>query len=204
MDIKKQLVLLIFVLGAITGANGQNIGVKTNLIDDALQDINLGLEIGLAPRWTLDVPASYNSWILSHGRRWKHWWVQPGARYWFCDRFGGHFIGFHAHGGQYNIGGVDGKVKFLGWDGNGKYVGTDFSKFKDARYQGWFVGGGISYGYAWVLGTHWNLEAEIGVGYAYTRYDKFRCTGCGKKIEENVPHHYVGPTKAAINLVYLF
>ena len=48
------------------------------------------------------------------------------------------------------------------------------------------------------------LEAEIGMGYSYTRYDKFRCSGCGKKVETNQPHHYVGLTKAAINLVYLF
>ena len=29
-------------------------------------------------------------------------------------------------------------------------------------------------------------------------------TGCGKKVESNKPHHYVGLTKIAINLVYLF
>ena len=197
MGIGKKLSLLMLALtGTVVMASGQNVGIKTNLLDDALlYDINLGVEIGLAPRWTLDVPASLNWWELSGGKRWKHWAVQPGARYWFCDRFGGHFIGFHAHGGQYNVAGFDGRVNILG---------SDFRKIKDARYQGWFVGGGVSYGYAWMLGAHWNLEAEIGVGYAYTRYDQFRCTGCGKRVVEDAPHHYVGPTKAAINLVYLF
>ena len=152
-------------------------------------------EIGLAPKWTLDVTGQFNAWTLSHQRRWKHWAVQPEARYWFCDRFSGHFIGLHAHGGQYNIGGFDGKVNFLG---------TDARKLKDTRYQGWFVGAGVAYGYAWILGRHWNLEAEIGIGYSYTRYDRFRCAGCGKKIETDKPHHYVGPTKAAVNLVYVF
>ena len=203
MRFKQLPILLIFMLGYALCANGQHAAIKSNIIDDAFANINLGVEIGLAPKWTLDVPASYNSWEQYGGKRWKHWWVQPGARYWFCDRFGGHFIGIHAHGGQYNIGGFDGKVKFLGWH-DGKYTGTDLRKLDDTRYQGWFVGGGISYGYAWMLGTHWNLEAEIGIGYSYTRYDQFRCTGCGKKIAEDQPHHYVGPTKAAINLVYLF
>lgn len=185
MIIRKLGILLAFILGAVCSMYGQTAGIKTNIIDDATLNINIGVEFGLSPRWTLDVPGSFNGWELSEGRRWKHWWAQPGVRYWFCDRFGGHFVGAHTHGGQYNIGGFG-------------------RKLKDTRYQGWFVGGGISYGYAWVLGTHWNLEAEIGAGYAYTRYDRFRCTGCGKKIEENVPYHYVGPTKAAINLVYLF
>lgn len=105
------------------------------------------------------------------------------------------FIGFHAHGGQYNIGGVKNGISFLG---------SDLSKLSDYRYQGWFIGAGVAYGYAWILGRHWNLEAEIGVGYAYTQYDSFRCVGCGKRVEKDKPHHYVGPTKAAVNLVYVF
>jgi len=84
------------------------------------------------------------------------------------------FFGLYLHGGQYNIGGFDGKYNLFG---------TDARKLKDTRYQGWFVGTGISYGYAWLLGRHWNLEAEIGFGYSYTRYDRFRCAGCGKKVE---------------------
>ena len=66
------------------------------------------------------------------------------------------------------------------------------------------AGAGIAYGYTWILGKHWNLEAELGFGYSYTNYDTFECAGCGKKVEEGKDHHYVGPTKAAINLVYLF
>ena len=47
-------------------------------------------------------------------------------------------------------------------------------------------------------------ETEIGLGYAYTRYDRYGCSGCGKKEASGRTHHYVGPTKAAINLVYVF
>ena len=175
--------------------NAQDVALKTNILSDAFMNINAGIEVGLAPRWTLDVSGGFNAWTLSHNRRWKHWAVQPEARYWFCDRFAGHFIGIHVHGGQYNLGGID--INF-------KLLGTDFSTLKDTRYQGWFLGGGIAYGYTWILGRHWNFETEIGVGYSYTRYDRFKCAGCGKKIEKNKPHNYFGPTKAAVNLVYLF
>jgi len=197
IKMKKYLSLCVVMLLAGIGynASAQNIALKTNLVTDGLMSPNLGLEIGLAPKWTLDVSGQFNGWTLSHDRRWKHWAVQPEARYWFCDRFAGHFIGLEAHGGQYNIGGFDGK-----WN----LFGTDARKLKDTRYQGWFAGAGVTYGYTWILGRHWNLEAEIGAGYSYTRYDRFRCAGCGKKIENDVPHHYVGPTKAAVNLVYVF
>lgn len=189
------LFLTILIASMSQSAWGQDVAIKTNLLSDAFLNPNLGVEIGLAPKWTMDVTGQLNAWTLSHDRRWKHWAVQPEARYWFCDRFAGHFLGVHLHGGQYNIGGLDLNANFLG---------TDFRKLKDSRYQGWFVGAGVAYGYSWILDRHWNLEAELGVGYSYTRYDKYRCAGCGKKIEEDKPHHYVGPTKAAINLVYLF
>lgn len=189
------LLLTIAVASVFQAVRAQNVAVKTNLLADGLLNPNFGLEIGLAPRWTFDLTGQFNAWDLSHDRRWKHWAVQPEARYWLCDSFAGHFIGVHAHGGQYNIGDFDGWLNILG---------TDARKLKDTRYQGWFAGGGIAYGYAWILNRHWNLEAEIGLGYSYTRYDHFRCAGCGKRIETDKPHHYVGPTKAAVNLVYVF
>lgn len=191
----KYILLAVLVCLSFTTAKGQQVAVKTNVLYDALLNVNVGAEFGLAPRWTLDVSGNLNMWTLSHDRRWKHWLLQPEARYWFCDRFSGHFLGFHAHGGQYNAGGLKNGISFLG---------SDFSALSDTRYQGWFVGAGVAYGYTWILGRHWNFELEIGVGYAYTRYDRFRCAGCGKKIETDRPHHYVGPTKAAVNLVYVF
>ena len=119
--------------------------------------------------------------------------VRPEARLWFCDRFAGHFIGFHAHGGQYNIGGVKNGISFLG---------SNLSKLSDYRYQGWMAGAGIAYGYSWIINRRWNIEAELGFGWVYTRYDEFECRDCGQRIRRNRPHNYVGPTKVAINLIY--
>lgn len=194
---KKRLVF-IFLCALLLprwSARAQDIAVKTNVLYDALANVNLGLEVGLAPQWSLDVAGDFNAWTFSHGSRWKHWFVQPEARYWLCDRFAGHFFGAHALVGQYNVGGLKNGLSFLG---------TDFSKLSDYRYQGWMGGMGVAYGYAWILGRRWNLEAEIGFGYIYSRYDRFQCAGCGERVETDQPHHYFGPTKAAINLVYIF
>lgn len=95
-------------------AQGQKAALKTNVLYDAFMNINVGMEVGLAPRWTLDITGDFNAWTLSHDRRWKHWIVQPEARLWFCDRFAGHFLGFHAHGGQYNAGGLKTASHFWG------------------------------------------------------------------------------------------
>ena len=188
-------IILLFVLLFSYNAKAQKIAGKTNIIYDVSATVNVGLEVGLSDKWTLDMSGSFNGWSTSGEKKWKHWMMQPEARYWLCDKFSGHFFGFHLHGGQYNIGGVNTGLKFLG---------TDFSQLKNYRYQGWFVGTGIGYGYSWILDRHWNLEAEIGLGYSYTRYDKFECAGCGEKVEKGRTHHYVGPTKAALNLIYVF
>lgn len=126
--------------------------------------------------------------------KWKHWLVQPEARYWFCDRFSRHFIGAHAIAGAFNFGGINNNLSFLG---------TDFSVLRDKRYQGYAYGAGVAYGFAFMLSEHFNLELEAGFGYMYLDYDVYDCGYCGRRVG-NGGHHYVGPTKAAINLVYVF
>lgn len=193
----KRIILLISVVlaGLCQTVFAQKAAIKTNLLYDAALSPDLGIEVGLAPRWTLDISGNFNGWTLPVQRRWKHWVVQPEARYWFCDRFSGHFLGLHVHGGQYNMGGINVHYNFLG---------TDARKLAASRYQGWFAGAGVAYGYAWILNRHWNFELELGIGYSYTRSDIFPCAECGTKIREAYPHHYFGLTKTAVNFVYLF
>ena len=188
--VRRLLVGLVLVLASTFTAHAQKAAIKTNVLYDVTTTFNLGAEFGLSPKWTLDVSGNYNPWTFDNNKKWKHWFVQPEARYWFCEKFNGHFFGIHAHGGQYNFGNTD-------------FFGLASDNIKNHRYEGWFVGAGIAYGYAWVLSKHWNIEAEIGVGYAYTKYDKYDFGKCGNKIKDD-NYHYFGPTKAALSLVYVF
>ena len=98
---KRALLLFVIVFSCISPElYAQKVAVKTNLLADAVLSPNLGIEVGLAPKWTLDVTGQFNGWTLSHNRRWKHWAVQPEVRYWLCDRFGAHFFGAHLHIGS--------------------------------------------------------------------------------------------------------
>ena len=194
MGIKKGLILLIFVLVTAVSAQGQRVGIKTNFVGDGFLSPNLGVEFGLAPKWTLDMTGQVNFWDVNN-HKWKHWLLQPEFRYWFCERFAGNFLAFHAIGGEYNFGHIKNGINLLG---------SDFRNLADRRYQGWGAGLGIGYGHSWVLGMHWNLEAELGIGWIYTRYDVYPCVECGSKIASDQSHHYFGPTKAALSLVYLF
>ncbi len=179
---------------AIPAANAQDVALKTNLINDIALSPNIGVEVGLAPKWTLDMTAEMNLWKVD-GRSWKHLYFQPEARYWFCQRFSGHFIGFHALGGIYNFGKLNLPFNMLG---------SNLKELKDKRYQGWAAGAGVVYGYAWPLHKHWNIEAALGIGWLYTRFDSYPCQICGTKIDRNKSHNYFGPTKLSVAVEYIF
>lgn len=187
------LALLIFG-GGRTSLYAQEYAVKTNALAEATATLNLGAEIGIAPKWTVDISGSYNAWSKNKSVKWKHLLIQPEARYWFCDRFSRHFIGAHLLGGAFNLGRINNNLSIFG---------TDFSVLSDMRYQGYAYGGGIAYGFAFMLSESLNLELEAGFGYAYLDYDIYKCSGCQRKVGDGT-HHYIGPTKAAVNLVYLF
>ncbi len=197
MLLKKTLPFVLIMFAALLGSNhvqGQDVAIKTNLLYDLTLTLDGGVEVKFAPRWTGELTGNLNAWTVND-RRWKQWMLQPEIRYWLCEAFSGHFFGAHLLGGQYNFGNLGTDFKFLG---------TDFGLLKDHRLQGWMAGVGVAYGYSWILNRHWNIEAEIGLGWIYTRYDKFECADCGRKVESDHPHNYVGPTKAAVNLIYTF
>lgn len=181
---KKLCMFLVVTLATITLAFSQKVAVKSNLLYDATTTINAGFEFGLGMKTTLDISGNYNPWKFNDYRL-KHWLIQPEFRYWFCERFNGHFLGIHGHYAEYNVGGL-----FFN------------DNMKDNRYQGHLYGGGISYGYQWILNNRWNLELTLGVGYARLSQDKYPIADCGDKIKSE-HRNYWGPTKAGVTIVYI-
>lgn len=188
------ILIALFMGGGISQVYAQDWAIKTNLISGTTASVNLGAEVGVAPKWTIDISGSYNAWSKNESVKWKHMLIQPEARYWFCDRFSRHFVGAHLLGGAFNLGNIRNNISMFG---------TDFSVLNDMRYQGYAYGGGVVYGFAFMLSKSINLELEAGFGYAYLDYDIFKCSGCGRKVGDDT-HHYIGPTKAAVNLVFVF
>ena len=183
----RKLFLLVTVLSAVFSVSAQKIAVKTNLLYDVTSTLNIGLELGVSPRWTVDLSGNYNPFNLGNDRKIKHWLVQPEVRYWFCEAFNGHFVAAHVLGGEFNVGNMDLLV---------------FPSFKDYRYQGNMIGAGLGYGYQFVLGNRWNLGLEIGAGWIRADYDKYDCPRCGEWID-SAHKNYFGVTKAAISLIYI-
>lgn len=182
------LIICLSLVLAPAVTNGQRLNVKTNLLAWATTTPNLGFEMAVNDRYTVQLFGSYNPFSLKENNKLKHWLVQPEARWWTKGVFQGHFVGLHLIGGQFNAGGI--KMPF-----------NILPDLDDYRYQGWGVGGGVSYGYQWRFNKRWGLEASVGVGYARMGYDKYPCEKCGEKIGEE-KKNYFGPTKAAISIIY--
>ncbi|MDE7160376.1 MAG: DUF3575 domain-containing protein [Muribaculaceae bacterium] len=193
MRIRRMFLTVCGFLMGIAGAEAQEVALKTNLVGDLLLSPNAALEVGLAHRWTAELSGQFNLWSVD-GHRWRHWVLQPEARYWLCRRFQGHFFGVHLLGGEYNMSRLGLDISFLG---------TDLRPLRDHSFEGWGIGGGLAYGYAWAVHPNWNIEAEIGIGYIFAKYREYPCAECGTEIDRG-SHNYVGPTKAALNLVYVF
>lgn len=192
IEIRKYGLSLILPLASLLTANAQKVALKTNLLYDATTTPNLGAELAMGKKSTLQLFYGLNPWKFASDRtkQLRHWLLMPEYRYWTCQKFNGHFFGIHALGGQYNVGGID-------------LPNPVFKDLDEKRYEGWYAGGGLTYGYQWLLSRHWNLEASVGVGYIRFHYKEFPCTECGALIQEN-NKNYFGPTKLALSLMYCF
>lgn len=200
MSLRKTLALVGVLFAMAFSAHAQKVGIKSNILTDATLTPNLGVEFGVAKHWTVELDGQINAWTPFHNKigdiSWKHWMIMPEARWWFCEKFQGSFFALHALGGQFNVYNIHNHINFLG---------QKIEELTDNRFQGWYVGAGLGYGYAWSLSKHWNIEAEIALGYAYMNYKKYPVDcNCVDEPVPNKKHNYFGLTKLALNIEYLF
>ena len=163
--------------------------MKNNILYDAALTFNGGIETRVSPQWTLALNVGFSPFETGTEttRRWRHILVMPDARYWFCKEYSHHFLSANAVYSHFNAAKLD----------------LPLYSTKDFRYQGDFVGAGISYGYAIPIGrnNHWNIEFEAGIDLAYAWYKKYQCKHCGSYVG-NENKLFLLP-KLAINLAWL-
>lgn len=187
--------MAIAAIGMFSVANAQmRIGewdVKSNALYDLTTSISLGAEMQTAAHCSVELTGSYNGWDVG-GNKWRHWILQPEVRYWTeYDAMDGHFFAVNLLFGQVNVGCFS--------------TGLFGDALKNSRFQGWAVGAGIGYGYAWRLGRekNWKIEAEATLGIAHFKLDRFSAH-TGHIIQRDRKLTSIAPTKIAVNICYAF
>lgn len=166
------------------------IAVKTNLLFDAALAPNIEVErwFGKHNHWSVMAEVWF-PWYVFHNNSRSYEVLTIGAelRYWFFPHNGnfrplhGQFVGLYAAGGKYDL------------------------EWKSEGNQGEFTSLGLTYGYAFRLSKHLNMELSVSGGYIggpYREYEgMFKDTHLIWQRTENF--RYWGITKAKISLVWL-
>ncbi len=174
----KRIIISLFAAATISTASAQEVALSTNLATLPFATLNLGAEFTLAPQWTLATdlslpianiwgdynysamktgvaPARTNEPYYANG-----WMATTELRYWFCEAFNKHHLGFYAGGAR--LGNMEVDSKLFGTILSGPNTG----KIENARV-GFF---GISYGYYIKFFHGWGLDLYLGVGGIYAKY----------------------------------
>jgi len=179
------------------------IGVKTNLVADAIAIPMAGLEFQIGKRVSLDLQGWYSKTNIfcKEDETTNIYGFAPEIRFWSKDNAmqRGSFLGLHANVAWYTLQWTDGYLYQNGAEGQ---YGADAGSGAPA----WSIG--LTYGYSLALDrkAHWGLEFLVGVGYGDYRQNLGSWNEADGKwyIHEHQNATHIGITRAAINLTYRF
>ncbi len=170
-------------------------GLKTNLLYDALAIPSIGAEFYVGKNWSVGANWMYGWWDNdSKHRYWRAYGGDINVRRWFGKRaeekpLTGHHIGLYAGVVTYDF--------ELG--GKGYMGGLPHRSLWDrCNYLG-----GIEYGYSLPVGRRINIDFTIGIGYMGGKYLEYTPKDNHYVWQETKQRHWFGPTKAEISLVWL-
>lgn len=179
------------------------IGLKTNLLADAMVVPMGGLEFQIGKRVSLDLQGWYTNYnvFCKDDTNTNVYGITPEIRWWArgtaMER--GSFFGIHARAAWYTLQWRDGLLYQNGKEGH-------YSSSAGNLAPAWSVG--LTYGYSFALDrkARWGLEFVLGVGYGNYNQNVAAWSDSDKKwyLFEHQNNTHTGITRAGINLTYRF
>ena len=183
----RRIPAVLFAAGLIlfsTRASAQQIGVKTNALMWAVLTPNLGCEVVVGERSSLEV--SMFGHYRPYGVDSKLFAVQPEYRYWFSGRpMTREFVGVTAMVADYDM------------------------AIRNHVYDGYAVSLGAIGGYAFSLGQSWRLELSGGLSLLYFRqkqhyrHDNYDDYFIGQDAPANSWGYKLFPAKLGVTFIYI-
>ena len=169
--------LLVLTLPQVAGAQSLNVdslpqprvALRNNLLYDATLSPNLGLDLRVDSAWTVGLLAGFNAWDIDKesNKKWRHMLFSLRARK-------------YSHGHLFHKGYFESDLIYSHYNvGNIKFPFGLYKSVRDRRLQGDLVALGGKYGYSWILGRDWRIEAEAGVAVGYAWFKEYDCAVCG-------------------------
>ncbi len=163
------------------------IGLKTNMLYDALLIPTLGAEVYVGRDFSISGQWSYAWWSKNARHRyWRFYGGDLGVRWWFGKQadakpLTGHHVGVYA--------------QILTYDFETGGRGQMGAKFN--------YGGGIEYGFSLPVGRRLNIDFSVGAGYIGGKYYEYKPLEGHYVWQATKNRRWFGPTKAEISLVWL-
>jgi len=186
MKKKKLLFLSLLLAGTLavwSPAHAQYSAIRVNGVALATGTLNLGLDVMVTPRWSVDASGYWNP-VCFRAFRTLTSGFSTGAKYWRFEPHVGRFLGVQNTTLWYDFGG------------------------RERSWKGWMTGLGASYGYAWMLAKRWNLTAEFGLGLFYMNDTRKRYDRLYGPYDDRYIYSYrrivAAPTRAEVAVSYLF
>ena len=164
------------------------LGLRTNLLYDALALPTLGVEWRISPAMGIRLDGSRAQWGSQRGRVQKVWLLSPEVR-WYLQQQRRLYLGLSANVGRYNI---------------YKYILGGILSDGGTGYQGHLWSAGLTVGYQLPLARHLALDFGLGLGYTRSGYDSFTLQGDGTRTykQRDRVKNLWGPTQASVSLVW--
>lgn len=174
------ILMAIMLLVIAAPAKAQRVNVKTNALYWAAATPNLGAEFRVNRHISLNVEAGFHRFKGGKFNT-RALTCTPEIRYWFSARpQTGHFLALTALASCYDL------------------------RIGDKRHQGDAFGGGLSYGYSFVLSRHWSLETTLGLGAIYRHEKKSDSPEEHAALTSpNISKIGFAPLKAGVTFVYI-
>lgn len=157
--------------------------LKSNMLYDAILLPNFELEWLITDNWSVAVEGNVAWWgKYSHNKSYRLALIDGEGKYWINQRepWHGLNVGVIAGGGWYDL-------------QNGS-----------PGYHGWGVMSGLTVGYMWPITRTFSFEAQVGVGYMYTRYKEYQPIDNHHVYLRTKDLNYFGPVKLQFSIAWRF
>lgn len=174
---RKVIAILFFILWSISSGYAQRMAIKTNTLGWLTASPNIEGEFVLSNHFTLGMSVAANP-VRTDKLKTTFTHFQPEVRYWINRPMVSHFIGLTAFANNFNM------------------------RFDEVNHKGDAFAAGLTYGYAWILSPHWNIEATLGVGVLHYRQFKYD-EGTAKPTSVNDRRTMLAPIKLGVSFAYI-